>query len=88
MDRVLGTYGLRICELLSKLLKGGLYRDCIGDYYRGFKGDTRSLDYSSCILRFFYGALRLPQNRNWFISAVMGRLQVPMDPSAVVGRRP
>ena len=23
-------------ELLSKLLKGGLYRDFIGDYYRGY----------------------------------------------------
>ena len=22
--------------------------DYIGEYYRGFKGDTRSLDYSSC----------------------------------------
>ena len=24
-------------------------RDCAGDDYRGYKGDTRSLDYSSCL---------------------------------------
>ena len=26
----------------------GVYRGIIGDYYGGTKGDTRSLDYSSC----------------------------------------
>ena len=33
-------------ELRSKL-KGRYKGDYIGDYYRGIKGDTRSLDYSS-----------------------------------------
>ena len=33
-------------------LKGGYIGDCIGDYYRGIKGDTRSLDYSSSDVRF------------------------------------
>ena len=28
-------------------LKGGYIGDYIGDYYRGYKGDTRSLDSSS-----------------------------------------
>ena len=27
----------------------GLHRDCIGEYSRIIKGDTRSLDYSSCV---------------------------------------
>ena len=36
-----------IYELWSKLLKGGYIGDYIGDYYRGYKGDTRSFDYSS-----------------------------------------
>ena len=34
-------------ELLSKLLKGGYKGAYIGDYYRGYSGDTRSLDSSS-----------------------------------------
>ena len=25
-----------------------MWGDCIGDHYRVIKGDTRSLDYSSC----------------------------------------
>ena len=29
-------------------LKGGHIRDHIGDFYRGYSGDTRSLDYNSC----------------------------------------
>ena len=29
-------------------LKGGFIGEYIGDYYRGIKGGTRSLDYSSC----------------------------------------
>ena len=34
----------------SKLLKWGLFlRGYIGDYYRGYGGYYRSLDYSSCI---------------------------------------
>ena len=31
-----------------KLLVGGHMGEYIGDYYGGFKGETRSLDYSSC----------------------------------------
>ena len=30
-----------------KSLKGGYIGEYIGDYYRVYKGDTRSLDYSS-----------------------------------------
>ena len=33
----------------SKLLKGGYIRDYVREYCRLFKGDTRSLDYSSYI---------------------------------------
>ena len=33
----------------SKLPKGGYIGDCIGDYYRAYKEDTRSLDYSSYV---------------------------------------
>ena len=32
---------------LNSLLKGGYIRDYIGDYYRGYLRDTRSLDSSS-----------------------------------------
>ena len=28
----------KTCEVESKLFKGGLYRDYIGDYYRGYEG--------------------------------------------------
>ena len=30
-------------------LKGGYIGDYIRDYYRDIKGDTRSLDYGSCV---------------------------------------
>ena len=42
-----GLFGAS-CEPESKLLRGDYIRNYIGDYYRGMKGDTRSLDYSSC----------------------------------------
>ena len=29
-------------------LKGGYIGDYLGEYHRGIKGDTRSLDYSTC----------------------------------------
>ena len=32
---------------LYKLLEGGYIGDSIGEYYRAYKGDTRSLDDSS-----------------------------------------
>ena len=35
-------------ELSSKLLKVGYIWDYIGNYYRGIKWDTRSLDNGSC----------------------------------------
>ena len=34
-------------ELQSELRKGGYIKDYMGDYCRGYLGDTRSLDYSS-----------------------------------------
>ena len=34
-------------ELQSKLLKVGFSGDYIGEHYRGYAGDTRSLDSSS-----------------------------------------
>ena len=37
----------KLYESESKLLQGAYIRDYIGDCYRGIKGDTRSLDYSS-----------------------------------------
>ena len=36
-----------LCELTCKLLKGGCMGEHIGEYSRGFKGDTRSIDYGS-----------------------------------------
>ena len=35
-------------SLISK--SGGYIGDCIGDYYRAFKGDIRRLDYGSFTL--------------------------------------
>ena len=32
-------------------LKGVYTGDSIGDYYRGYGGDARSLDYFSCVYR-------------------------------------
>ena len=40
---------IKSCELWSKLLKGGYIVHYIGEYLRGYKGDTWSLEYSSCV---------------------------------------